>query len=1296
MTDETLLSNLSYVNKDFQSIYEELLDYTKKISYKWDPSVSNESDPGVVLIKEMTLCTDKNNYTTDKTGLETFPVSVTQEANARNLFAQLGYNMHWYRAGTTDVSMRWIGDRLIGDNMIQYNIPRFTAVSDEENNVVYTIIDEKSLSSDGAIISFSAIQGTAEEYEINGDNLITVANLDANNRLYFNRRNVAENGIFICNADSETDTGKQDNYSEWHKVDNLYVANNKDDAEDLLRNYFFGVSDDGNSCYIEFPQNVTDIFGEGIYITYILTDGEDGNIIARELSKFFNDVSVEVGDESVKLSTDNVFITNVSSVRNGENPETINNAYRNYKKTIGTFDTLVSLRDYTNAINTSGIVSNSFVCDRTNDIQSSYNVITKTADGVEKKILYVEQNVDDEPLLNAFDLKLYALQKVSRPASATEYDNTFDVLLNQENARSPEIDEALSYIDSKKSVQHDFIPILSDRLVMFKNKYGADCKIIPQYRITALQEQDIANNIRQALYNRFNASQVDFGEEITFSEVYDTILSADVRIKAIALNNIEFNTYAVYYNSTTEKYEEVLINELNSDFTVGYYNSVDGKFYEESTYTTEITTTLGAIYFDLGGSVAYIKTSDGLVEDFATDIMIEIFAKSVLNGTTQLFIKDGTITYDISQNYIAELQDVAELKTEVTKEIGDGTTTSATCTLNKNEAIQLYAPSLIDDTQYSTYIRYEYELNNNIPADSDYKLGNGESIVFFWRDTDDSESDYKYHYYEEGDILHPSFTINSTLSPISDVYTLDVIKNYEAISGGNPSHQGTTANMTITVGSYENASLTSYISQEMSGSRSSLSGTKTITTRKINKVALDSTLNKCYWHLNNKTNGMFELFSANDGSEQSYILKSGEIFLYTNQEETVWNILGEGTKIIRVSNTDPASAMSAWVCEPYSLDDIQEDGASALSGKWQSISSTINVSVQEMQMITLNEGDQFKVTANSGNVDITLTAPTEEHPSTSFADYSLAYYPKDGSDWVDIPNVNLGEDDSWEGNSVLNFVASYDNPQKLIENQSVTAYVFDYETGEIDPTGITFNGDSGANAIYLRPDIPYDMLGGTIDVSRLETSGEITYMTLYAYNQNDNDVSNDETEISFTGPVTGGEVELDSFKVPAGKYILPFQNTRSDISALTVQMKINNGSYETVLPIYGGDGDLSSDGTYYLNLDFSELSDSDEITLKIICTTAATGAITFKMFSLYRYVMPDIISENSSLAIMNKMFELDKENHYDYTYQVDKDIAIDNPLSASSFENINHIFNQYTICQMDNKNVTLDITNKIK
>ena len=71
------LSNLSYTNKDFQTIYPELIEVVKKLSVKWDPSISNESDPGVLLIKLNAILADRDSYNIDKNVLECFPLSVT-------------------------------------------------------------------------------------------------------------------------------------------------------------------------------------------------------------------------------------------------------------------------------------------------------------------------------------------------------------------------------------------------------------------------------------------------------------------------------------------------------------------------------------------------------------------------------------------------------------------------------------------------------------------------------------------------------------------------------------------------------------------------------------------------------------------------------------------------------------------------------------------------------------------------------------------------------------------------------------------------------------------------------------------------------------------------------------------------------------------------------------------------------------------------------------------------------------------------------------------------------------------
>ena len=69
------------------------------------------------------------------------------------------------------------------------------------------------------------------------------------------------------------------------------------------------------------------------------------------------------------------------------NPESLAQAYKNYQKTVGTFNTLVTLRDYENAIYNEGDVSNCVVSDRTCDLHNSYKIQNKTLGGNQLKTI---------------------------------------------------------------------------------------------------------------------------------------------------------------------------------------------------------------------------------------------------------------------------------------------------------------------------------------------------------------------------------------------------------------------------------------------------------------------------------------------------------------------------------------------------------------------------------------------------------------------------------------------------------------------------------------------------------------------------------------------------------------------------------------------------------------------------------------------------------------------------------------------------------------------------------------------
>ena len=493
--------DISYTNLDFSSIYTEVVDLAKQLSYRWDPSISDESDPGVVLLKLSSLIADKMNYNIDKSILESFPLSVTQDSSAKQLYEQLGYYMNWYESASVLINLSWIGEVPSDEETIVYTIPKFTIITDSESSRSYALIgtidsngivvSDIKLPRDRTVVQAVAIEGTPVRFTFLGESTITPEMIDENNRLYLDTQFVAQNGIFIRNAGND-----QDNFLEWRRVENLYEQPYND-----LR-YKLGIDTSADVAYLEFPDNYAELIGSGIEITYMVIDPDYSDVPAQVLDRFLVSVN-PVEDANTFLSYDTVKIENVYASAGHKNKETIDEAYANYKRTVGTFKTLITLRDYLNYILLEGeeLCSNGFVTDRTNDPQLTYKIMSKL-NGLDSLITEVEaiegyQTVnisqedykpgmyyiyipevegeaahmeldysseydkdkiyflaESEDKLTPFSLKLYLLQDAVAVNSKATFEQTFDMIATED---LPSIDALL---EDTSHIQHTYEDIL--------------------------------------------------------------------------------------------------------------------------------------------------------------------------------------------------------------------------------------------------------------------------------------------------------------------------------------------------------------------------------------------------------------------------------------------------------------------------------------------------------------------------------------------------------------------------------------------------------------------------------------------------------------------------------------------------------------------------------------------------------------------------------------------------------------------------------------------------------------------
>ena len=702
-----MISGLSYTNKDFNTIYSELLDLVKTLTNKWDPSISNESDPGVVLIKLGALLADKNNYNIDKNILELFPLSVSQYGNARKIYDIAGYAMKWYQSASTELTFTYTGSEDLAGNVI--NIKKYdTMVSNEDGNLVYTLIEDVVLSSTDRTKVGIALQGVIKNYEVNGVDVIKLDNLDDNNRIYFDERMIAENGIFISSASQD------DFISDWERVDTLQTR------ELNARIFKFGVTPDSDTCYIEFPQDIANLIGSGLKIKYIVSSGIQGNVSSGTITSLYsNDIIVSVKGEELNLS-DSISITNVYAATNGKDPETLDEAYDNFKDTIGTFNTLVTCKDYETAANDlyntttrNYMQSNCVVSDRTNDIVSSTYVITLSADGTRRQVVNTPGGFD------AFTIGLYALEPMNSINSAYYYNKSFSVNRDLQSIK----DELENY----KSIQHDWFDTTPNpsRKYIYKNFYKISGSISTYDKVSTTEATEIKNNVMAALYDKYNARNIDFGTEIPFDDIVSTIENADTRIKYVVLNQPEY----------TLRYM------LSDDFT----GSLDSS------------------------------------RELSPDDLATLLAKMVLSGSVQLYNFDKSVDYAYGQTSTNTYPGIESITTSVSVpasevESDDGYTVKA------NENIQLFATNLISTIQYTAYVNYclegDWSKYSTTPANINtyIALSDNMKITFNWVDSNNSEQTITY----DSEIIKCSFELSSN----SDLFTITKgEKKYRMLEG---------------------------------------------------------------------------------------------------------------------------------------------------------------------------------------------------------------------------------------------------------------------------------------------------------------------------------------------------------------------------------------------------------------------------------------------------------------------------------------------------------------------------------
>ena len=908
--DELLISNQSYTNKDFISIYPELLDFIKKISPKWDPSSSNESDPGNVLLKALAFIADKTNYNTDKNTLENFLPSATQETSAYNLCIEQGYFPKYYQSAITDITVRYDGKSLSEGE--SFTLPAMeTVFTDESGETFFSLLEPLTISKRKTPVTKPIIQGTFDTLVVGGSETIQLTDLDDNNRIYLPEPMIAENGTFVFSADSYSrGTSTTDS---WERVDNLNLV----EPTDTSYVFKFGYDSYERLPYIEFPDNIANLIGSGVIIKYVKTTGSNGNISVGVLNTLSTPQTVAVSgnaDKSIDFSvpeegTDTesesgtLFIINKSSTINGRDPETIDEAYNSYKKTVGTFTTLVTCRDYANAIYnltdnlSQPYISNVQVADRRTDINLANVVVSYSSVG------QVNKYKEDTTKITPYDLCVYALRPMGSAYTLDNYIDSFKPASSSEDM--PYIYDELE--NNLKTISHNYVDDLdtSSKIYAIKNYCKLNAYLVTTYKVNSFERKEIEDKVRQVLYNKFNARNVDFGYEIPFETIMDAIKGADPRIKNVSLRVSEVNPYVMFGDGS-----EISISAENEQ--------------------TEIR-----------------------------DNLIAVLAKNILAGKLPAFNYDYDFEYSYGQtNYkpagsssvVGPKEDnIKTLATEVTigpsLEIGDGPK-KYKYKLRANEVIQCIAPNLSSIITYPAYTLFRYEnadTNKTIPANTEYELTGTDVLKIAY--TDSNKNFICMEYSAAGTkqngtlISQPPVYIKSSFDIKQVRGTADQTSQElynENQRSVNTQHQWVDGKtfVAFTATTNEQIEIREIVSREIT----------------------DNNL-YCYWSTDRLNNNLFNGTDSIGGGDYERLLGDNEYFAYCDASKTDLVILGSGT-VLKYHCTGTLNP-NDWNCVKTLVDTLSEDGLTVFEDfNWIVKNFSKNpLEVCDMQILTLVEDD---------------------------------------------------------------------------------------------------------------------------------------------------------------------------------------------------------------------------------------------------------------------------------------------------------------------------------------------------
>lgn len=696
------LNKTRYTHRDYETIKADLIDAIPSLTQEW--TSTEDADPGIVLIKLMSMFGDTLSFNVDKIALELYIQSVTQRKNCAKILSLLGYKMHWYRSGrvTAHVCLK-VGQDYNEKGYLNHVILTPFKTTCSAGDITYCVAlqgqgsDQIDISSSTETTPVNLIQGIPSSETFSGVNLI-------NNRYYLKTYNVDESE-FLLEIDNTTTmstrdaTGKVISNTSTRTikckfVDNLYLITDSNTVY-----YTFGV-DEYDRPYIELVDNWTDIVKSSTVkfkIFYIVSNGALGNITSNAFTKGFKNADGTSGSEVVivNLANNTKYGDDLSNLvydpynSSGYHPQTVEEAKKDSANYVFTLDSLVTSFDYEKAakrlegITVSKLVDAQVVINDSLDLNSISQRAWDNFDTIEVKdeVSTTEPDkTEDKQYLAPHQVILYVAYRNFDANFNQYYNNTYITepkslwKLSGDDPYGSSYDSESSKINKEGAGYYPYKPLenilLSVRdlisnlhtlnvrvdfgtIKLFPFKVMGTLHLVePMSPAETLQ---IVDAVDKELVKSYYPSTHPIGEKPNFIELVDIIQKSDPRIKYFdAIGSIVEWAPAINQDD---------FDKIFDTTSAIMYNGLSDRFNLHKSFLKFKLRNVGATYTP--DDFVYPENSDAAVldtpPDYGTAYLFQY--SSVLRKVDEESIgKDDVIKIGIGQTVTLELKNIDELR----------------------------------------------------------------------------------------------------------------------------------------------------------------------------------------------------------------------------------------------------------------------------------------------------------------------------------------------------------------------------------------------------------------------------------------------------------------------------------------------------------------------------------------------------------------------------------------------------------------------------------------------------------